>query len=205
MNRTAKLVLGLGAAGGALVGLAHLAGGSRRRPAAGPFVVLGDSIGEGVAQALEAMGAQVYERARSGAGTPETSGGLETNLSDLPPGTVAVLSTGTNSLTSVPTTELVDQIVDIIRRTRAAGFRVLVMTPPPLWWDDADSEQRAQQEAADRLTIALRAMRDVVDLQVLLGDDEGFWLPELRTPGGIHPTTEGYRVIARSILAGEAG
>lgn len=162
--------------GGALAGLGVLwliyRENRRHIAPSGPFLVMGDSIAVGVGQALPGacVGAQVGE------GVEGTLSRLETRLAQCPQAKTVILSTGVNSLGAFPS--ILETIDEIKMRLRARGLRVIHLGPPRALF----------VENLEAYHDVIVADRDVVDLWALD-------LPMARD--GLHPTRDGYAVIAR--------
>jgi len=187
-------VAGLGV--GALAAALHT---SRRRGARGPFVVLGDSIAVGTAQALERAGVLALSRARSGEGIGAFEDQLQSRLVGAPQTTI--VSIGTNSLGG-DVAELAVRVQAAVRAVRATGRRAIVLGPPPA--RDA-AAFREDPDVLWRWAVLVDRIADHVDLWELLGDPShpGRYADGLGAPDLLHPSRTGYDRIARAILEGE--
>jgi lysophospholipase L1-like esterase len=189
--------LGLGAA--AVAGGVLLFGGRRL---ALPLVAMGDSIAEGIGEALERLApGQAVTEAQSGEGVEATAARLTARLREASASRSVVLSTGVNSLSGEPGSALavMERTVAIVSRIRETGRAVVLVGPPPAM---AWSEDRAWQEQLAVLERLHGRMSGRVSLWQLLGDarDEGYFDERYGTPRGLHPNRAGYERVARAIL-----
>lgn len=188
--------LGLGA-----IGLWLLLGGRRR--VALPLLTVGDSIAQGIGEALEReLGAWAATDAQSGESVSSTATRLAGRLADAPAARTVVLSTGVNSLRGEAgsAATVMSETVAIVAAIRATGRDVVLVGPPPAFgMPGATDAWRGELEALERLH---GRMTGRVSLWQLLGDssNEGYSDERYGTPGGLHPNRAGYERVARAIL-----
>ncbi len=186
------LMLG-GAAG---LGLWMLLSRPRPKP---PFLVMGDSIAEGVGAALERLAPGQAATAALSGESVGASARLASNRLLLHPETrTVVLSTGVNSLDDRPAAEVMNATLEIVEQLRALGRAVVLIGPPPAFAYSDDTTWRSNLSALERLH---GRMAGRVSLWVLLGDREhsGYFDERYGTPGGLHPNAAGYERVARAI------
>lgn len=192
-----KILIGLGVLGGAglLLAVRAQATPPKRRPVRFPVLVVGDSIGVGVAQALGAQNlAVVGERTRT------TLDKIRTNLRAASTTRTVVLSTGTNNLDQ-STEQIIRLVGEIIDVCRVQGKRVVVLGPPPAY----QALNETDQEALWHLRLALGVFKDYVDIWQIVGNpyNAGHYLEEFGAPDGLHARFSGYRKIAQALRDGE--
>jgi lysophospholipase L1-like esterase len=169
-----------------------------RRRLSPPFLTVGDSIAEGIGQALvEFVPGQAATEAQSGEGVGTTASRLSARLSAHPEAKTIVLATGVNSLGTAR--EVMDETVAIVDRIRETGREVVLVGPPPAMAWDEGSSWRAELAALERLH---GRMAGRLSLFQLLGDarNEGYFDERYGTPGGLHPNEAGYELAARAVL-----
>lgn len=206
MNRTSKLVAGLGLIGGGalLTGIAARVS-NRRRPVTGPIVVVGDSLAVGIGEALEGLHDAVDVQAHVGEGVSATLNQMADRLEGVPDRATVVISTGANSLVTRDAVDLAADVSAMIRDLRDVGFRVILIGLPParLWGDRRRGVE--WNEELWRLNTIYSRMIDFVDTWDVIGDpiNAGYYDPEFGAPDGLHPNRAGYEELALTILEGE--
>lgn len=172
------------------------------RPA---IVVLGDSLTAGLGvKAEETFPARLqarldregyrYRVVNAGISGDTTAGGLgrlDMALEHKP--AILILALGANDgLRGLPLEQIRRNLEQIIERSRSAGARVLLagMRIPPNYGPEyTDGFAAIFRELADKHRTAL--------IPFLLEGVGG--KPELNQPDGIHPTAEGYRIVAGTV------
>lgn len=188
------LKLGLGAAG--VAGFCLLLGRSRPKP---PFLVMGDSIAEGVGQALVRLTrpGESFVEARVGEGVVVSARLASNRLALHPTARTVVLSTGVNSIEPGNAAEVMDTTIGIVEQMRALGRQVVLLGPPPGFGaDGATNEWRDELAALERLH---GRMAGRVSLWKLLGDPDRPGYFDARWGARLHPNAAGYERVARAV------
>lgn len=198
MNGAGVIAAGVG--GAVLLGVA-LAGRRGRAAALPPLVVLGDSIAVGTGAALSRIAPNVTTLAVVGEGVPAFERQLAARLARAPRGATVVVSMGTNSLGSIDAREIAERVQAAIDTIRAAGYRAILLGPPPARAAVADG---SEWDELWRLAVLHGHVADSIDLFSLLGDPDrpGYYAEDLGAPDGLHPRVAGYNRIAQAILEG---
>jgi acyl-CoA thioesterase I len=174
-------------------------------PAAPLVVFLGDSLTAGLGldenQAYPALlGQQLNQEGRAvrvvnaGVSGDTTAGGLSRLnwLLGQHPAVLVVGLGGNDGLRGLPLTEIESNLREIVRRSQAAGARVLLlgMRIPPNYGPYADQFAALYPKLAKELNVPL--------VPFLLDKVGG--IRSLNQADGIHPTARGQEVVARNVL-----
>ena len=175
-------------------------------PAAPLVVFLGDSLTAGLGldenQAYPALlGRQLREEGKAvrvvnaGVSGDTTAGGLSRIgwILGQRPDVVVVALGGNDGLRALPVEQAEKNLREIVRRSQAAGARVLLlgMKMPPNYGPDYTSRFEAMyRDIAKDMNVPL--------LPFLLEGVGG--IRNLNQPDGIHPTAEGQEILAKNVL-----